>query len=85
MNTENIFSSFARTSSGRKCDSIAQLSLPSVGETTAQQQTTALMCALLCAIFCRPTMKLIAPQAPHTALFSNLLRPGIEKHNSRKD
>lgn len=31
--------------------------------------------------FCRPTMKLIAPQAPHTALFFNLLKPEIEKHN----
>lgn len=33
--------------------------------------------------FCRLTMELIAQQAPHTALFSNLLKPEIEKkHNS---
>lgn len=35
--------------------------------------------------FCRPTMKLIAPQAPHTALFSNLFKPEIEKHSSGKE
>lgn len=30
-------------------------------------------------------MKLIALQAAHTVLLSNLLKPEIEKHNSEKD
>lgn len=40
---------------------------------------TAFMCA---SFLCRQTMKLIAPQAPHTALFSDLLKPEMEKYNS---
>lgn len=49
-------------------------------------ETTAFMCDsfVVSFLFRRPTMKLIAPRAPRTALFSNLLKPEIEKHNGGK-